>query len=167
MRNVNDWVPCLGLCWPDSECTFLIFSDPFSLQWRHNELDGVSKAPASRLFTRPFIQAQIKENIKAPRHWPLCGEFTGHRWIPPQRVSSAENISIWWRHHVPFRLDYCCVIAALLTSYVPWLHAVFYCRRTVARTYMAIVLVLGALGVTVVVKDKFSLPKYRSLRAGK
>ena len=24
-----------------------------------------------------FIQAQIKENIKAPRHWPLCGEFTG------------------------------------------------------------------------------------------
>ena len=22
-------------------------------------------------------QTQIKENIKAPRHWPLCGEFTG------------------------------------------------------------------------------------------
>ena len=20
-------------------------------------------------------------NIKAPRHWPLCGEFTGDRWI--------------------------------------------------------------------------------------
>ena len=33
----------------------------------------------SLLFTQPFIQAQIKENIKAPRHWPLCGEFTGHR----------------------------------------------------------------------------------------
>ena len=26
--------------------------------------------------------AQIKVNIKAPRHWPLCGEFTGDRWIP-------------------------------------------------------------------------------------
>ena len=26
--------------------------------------------------------AQIKENIKAPRHWPLCGEFAGDRWIP-------------------------------------------------------------------------------------
>ena len=37
---------------------------------------------ASRLFTQPFIQAQIKENIKAPRHWPLWGEFTGDRWIP-------------------------------------------------------------------------------------
>ena len=34
------------------------------------------------LFTHPFIQAQIKENTKAPRHWPLCGEFTGDRWIP-------------------------------------------------------------------------------------
>ena len=25
---------------------------------------------------------QLKENIKAPRHWPLCGEFTGDRWMP-------------------------------------------------------------------------------------
>ena len=25
---------------------------------------------------------QIKVNIKAPRHWHLCGEFTGYRWIP-------------------------------------------------------------------------------------
>ena len=28
------------------------------------------------------FQAQIKENIKAPRHWTLCGELTGGRWIP-------------------------------------------------------------------------------------
>ena len=34
------------------------------------------------LFAKPFVQAQIKENIKAPRYWPLCGEFTGDRWIP-------------------------------------------------------------------------------------
>ena len=40
------------------------------------------KSPASRLFSQPFIQTHIKENIKAPRHWPLCGEFTGDRWIP-------------------------------------------------------------------------------------
>ena len=32
------------------------------------------KSPALRLF-QPFIQAQIEENIKAPHHWPLCGEF--------------------------------------------------------------------------------------------
>ena len=51
------------------------------------------------LFTQPFIQAQIKENIKALRHWPLWGEFTGDRWNPTQRASNAENVSIWWRHN--------------------------------------------------------------------
>ena len=39
------------------------------------------KSPASRLFTQSFIQAQIKENLQAPCHWPLWGEFTGDRWI--------------------------------------------------------------------------------------
>ena len=40
------------------------------------------KSPAFRLFTKLYVQAQIKENIKASRHWPLRGEFTGDRWIP-------------------------------------------------------------------------------------
>ena len=31
------------------------------------------KSPASRLFTQAFIRAQIKGNIKAPRHWPTWG----------------------------------------------------------------------------------------------
>ena len=57
------------------------------------------KSSASRLFTQPFIQAQIKENIKAPRHWRFPGEFTGDRWIPHTKASNAENVSIWWRHH--------------------------------------------------------------------
>ena len=57
------------------------------------------KSPASQLFTQSFIQTQIKENIKVPRHWPLCGEFTGTGEFPAQRASYAENVSIWWRHH--------------------------------------------------------------------
>ena len=51
------------------------YSDVIWALWRF-------KSPASRLFAQPFIQAQIKENIKAPHHWPLWGEFTGDRWIP-------------------------------------------------------------------------------------
>ena len=38
--------------------------------------DVIMGTIASRLFTQPFIQAQIKENIKSPRHWPLRVEFT-------------------------------------------------------------------------------------------
>ena len=62
------------------------------------------KSPASWLFTQPFIQTQIEENLKAPRHWPLCGEFPGE--FPAQRASNAENVSIWWRHHGPLRTGF-------------------------------------------------------------
>ena len=58
------------------------------------------KSPASWLFTQSSIQAQIKENIKVPRHWPLCGEFTLIGEFPAQRASNAEIVSNWWRHHV-------------------------------------------------------------------
>ena len=56
------------------------------------------------MFTQRFIQAQIKENIRVPRHWPLGGEFTGTSEYPAQRASNAEHVSIGWRHHVTFPL---------------------------------------------------------------
>ena len=41
-----------------------------------------------RLFGR-----RSKKTSKAPRHWPLTGEFTA------QMASNAENVFTWWRHH--------------------------------------------------------------------
>ena len=42
-----------------------------TLRWRHNGRNGVSNHhPPDCLL------------IKVPRHWPLCVEFTGNRWIP-------------------------------------------------------------------------------------
>ena len=46
------------------------------LQWHHNERDGVSYHQPHVSLLNPLFKTQIKENIKAPRHWPLCGEFT-------------------------------------------------------------------------------------------
>ena len=70
-----------------------------TLKWRHHECDYVlSHQPHDCLLNRLF-KVQIKENIKTPRHWPLCGEFTGDRWIPSTEGSNAENVSISWRHH--------------------------------------------------------------------
>ena len=37
-----------------------------------------------------YSRRRSKENIKAPRHWSLWGEFTGDRWIPAQRDSNAK-----------------------------------------------------------------------------
>ena len=75
------------------------------LQWRHNEHNGVSNhQPHDRLLNRLF-KTQIKENIKAPLHWPLGGgggggdsPVTGD--LPAQGASNVEDVSIWWRHHV-------------------------------------------------------------------
>ena len=57
------------------------------------------KSPASWLFAQPFIQAQIKENIKAPCHWPLCGEFTGtgefpHKWPVTRKMFPFDDITM-------------------------------------------------------------------------
>ena len=52
-----------------------------------------SQITSLTIVTQLFIQAQIKENIKDPRHQPLCGEFTGE--FSAQMVSNAENVSIW------------------------------------------------------------------------
>ena len=57
------------------------------------------KLPASRLFTQSLIQAQIKENIKAPRHWPFWREFTGDRWIPRTKGQLRGKYFHCWRHH--------------------------------------------------------------------
>ena len=71
----------------DEELTHSRLSQPWhqqlwcvtmTLQWARWCL----KSTASRLLTPSFIQAQMNENFKVPRHWPLWGEFTGHRWIP-------------------------------------------------------------------------------------
>ena len=64
---------------------------------------------ASPLRAQSFAEAQIKENIKAPRHWPLWGESTGHWWFPSQRASNAENISISWCHHVYSLYNHFCI----------------------------------------------------------
>ena len=70
----------------------------FRLHWRHNDHDGVSNHQPHGCFLNRLFR-QIKENTKAPRRWPLCGEFTGTAEFPAQRASYAENVSIWWRHH--------------------------------------------------------------------
>ena len=45
------------------------------------KMGGIASHVTS-LTTVYSIQTYIKENIKAPRHWPLCGDFNGDRWIP-------------------------------------------------------------------------------------
>ena len=59
----------------------------------------IVKSPALRLFTQPFIRAQIKKNVEVPRHLPLGGESPETGEFPTQMASNAENVSIWWIYH--------------------------------------------------------------------
>ena len=51
------------------------------------------------VYSTVYSGADKKTNIIAPRHWPLCVEFTGPR-SSTQMASNAKSVSIWWRHHV-------------------------------------------------------------------
>ena len=70
------------------------------LQWRHNEGDGVSNHQPNcclpnRLFRRRSKKtSKIRVTGLCAGNSPATGEFSA------QRVSNAENVSIWWRHHV-------------------------------------------------------------------
>ena len=70
-----------------------VIVESLSSQWRHNERDGISNHYPHDCLLNGLIKAQIKENIKAPRHWPLWGEF------PAQITSNTENVSVQLCHH--------------------------------------------------------------------
>ena len=53
-----------------------------------------------KLFAQPFIRAQIKENINAPRHWSLWEEFSGDRWILHTKGQQRGKCFHLWRHDV-------------------------------------------------------------------
>ena len=70
------------------------------LRWRHNEQDGVSiHQPHECLLKRLFRHrsnktSKLRVTVLCEGNSPVTGEFLA------QRASNAENVSIWWRHHV-------------------------------------------------------------------
>ena len=78
----------------------------FSLRWRHNGHAGVSNhQPRGCLLNRLFGR-KSKKTSKL-RVTGLCaGNSPGTGEFPAQMASYAENVSIWWRHHVnQYRLE--------------------------------------------------------------
>ena len=80
--------------------------DAVSLQWLHNGRDGVSShrrldALLNRLFRR---RSKKTSNLRVTG---FLGEFAGDRQSPSQKASNAENVSIWWRHHVRNKVPAC------------------------------------------------------------
>ena len=70
-----------------------------TLQWRHDECDGVSNHQHHNCLLNRLFRRRSKKTSKlcvtghCAGNSPVTGEF------PSQRASNAEYIFIWWRHH--------------------------------------------------------------------
>ena len=76
-----------------------IFAAHITVQWCHNEPDGVSNhrrlnCLLNRLFGRRSRKtSKLRDTGLNEGNSPVTGEF------PTQRASNAENVSMWWYHH--------------------------------------------------------------------
>ena len=63
--------------------------------WWSSQNDFIMNAMASQIASLTIVYStdysRRKENIKAPRHWPTCGKFTGH---------------VWWIHRWPLNISH-------------------------------------------------------------
>ena len=72
----------------------------FPLQWRHNGLDSVSNHQPHDCLLNRLFRRRSKKTSKL-RVTGLCvGNSTVAGEFPGQMASNAQNVSIWWRHHV-------------------------------------------------------------------
>ena len=70
-----------------------------SLRWRHSGRDSVSNHQPRYCFLNRLFRHRSKKTSKL-RVTGLCaGNSPGTGEFPAQMASSAENVSIWWRHH--------------------------------------------------------------------
>ena len=71
-----------------------------SLQWRHNEHDGVSNHRRLDCLLNRLFGRRSKKTSKLRVNGLCEGNPSVTRGISSQRASNAESVSIWWRHHV-------------------------------------------------------------------
>ena len=72
----------------------------YTLLWRHHGRDGVSKhQPHDCLLNRSF-RRRSKKTSKLRVTGICVGNTPVTTEFPAQMASNAENVSIWWRHHI-------------------------------------------------------------------
>ena len=92
------------------------------MQVIHVKLSYFITVTLQRLFTQPFVQTQIKENIKAPRHWLLCGnspvtgEFT-HKCPVSRKCFHLMTSSCFTRQTISRLGRWVLLVDRLLTSF--------------------------------------------------
>ena len=74
----------------------------YTLQWRHNEHDGVSNHQTHNCLLKRLFRCRSKKTSKS-HVTGLCaggGNSLVTCEFPTQMTRNVEKVSIWWRHHV-------------------------------------------------------------------
>ena len=71
-----------------------------SLPWRHNGRDGVSNHQPHDCLLNRLCGRRSKKTSKLRVTGHCAGNSPGTDEFTAQMTSNAENVSIWWRHHV-------------------------------------------------------------------
>ena len=83
----------------------VLYHRMFSLQWRNNWHDRVSNHQPHDCLHNRLFRRRSKKTSKL-RVTGLCaGNSPGTGEFPAQMASNAENVFIWWRHHVDLTVD--------------------------------------------------------------
>ena len=91
----NDGVCCLAIIFGAAILIIL-----HSFRWRNNGRDGVSNHQPHYCLLNRLFRRRLKKTSKlcvtglCAGNSPVTGEF------PARMASNAEDVSIWWRHHV-------------------------------------------------------------------
>ena len=70
------------------------------LQWRHNVRDSVSNHQAHDCLLNRLFGRISKKTSKLLVTGLCAGNSPGTDEFPAQMASNADNVSIWWRHHL-------------------------------------------------------------------
>ena len=91
-----------------------------ALRWRHNGRDCVlNHQPYPCLFN--LLLGRRSKKTSKRRVTGLCeGNSPGTGEFPTQMTSNAENVSIWWRHHVLWVHSPNKVLALILAYFVQY-----------------------------------------------
>ncbi|XP_060582534.1 adiponectin receptor protein-like [Ruditapes philippinarum] len=111
--------------------------------------------------SRPTIEIQWQEKAVFSAFFMGAIMCLGFSWVFHTVFNHSQRIGKLFN-----KLDYCGIAFLTMGSFVPWLYYGFYCQMGIKIIYMVLTFSLGTACIVVSLWDKFSLPRFRALRAG-
>ena len=144
---------CFGYVWyqpilhTSFNVTSLALGQKYECQWSNRERCGyiirlnthysdvIMSTMASQITSLTIVYSTIylgadKETIKAPHHWPLCGEFAGDRWIPRTKGQQGGKCLHLMTSSWPMKTD-CTIttIQSILNEHFYGTYCIVHTRR--------------------------------------